>query len=434
MSGYFSYMSDQSSALTRRALLGSAAAASALLTTGKTPLAAAPAAAKPLGLKSMTTGAQPISAGERATRLARLQELMQQQKVAALLVEAGSTLDYFTGVNWWLSERVTAAVIPANGKIVIVTPFFERPSIEEMLQVPAEVRSWQEDESPYALIAAILNDGRLPAGALAADTNTRFFVFDTVSQALTTQRRVVSGTGLVRACRMFKSPAELALMSVANEVTLAALRYVHAHLEVGMRTADVSALMEQTTVALGATTPEFSLALLNEASAFPHGSKVPQTIRNGSVVLMDCGCIVHGYQSDISRTWVFGEPTARQRKVWDTVKRGQEIALETAKIGIPVGEIDVAVRTYYEAEGWGKHYALPGLPHRTGHGIGLEGHESPYLVRNDKTPLQAGMCFSDEPGIYIPGEFGVRLEDCWHMTEGGPKLFTPLARSLEDPI
>jgi Xaa-Pro dipeptidase len=273
----------------------------------------------------------------------------------------------------------------------------------------------------------------MPAGALAVDVNTRFFVFDTVVHALTTQRTVVSGTQLVRACRMFKSPAELALMSVANDVTLAALRYVHAHLEIGMHTADVVALMERTTVALGAT-PEFSLALLNEASAFPHGSKVSQAIRNGSVVLMDCGCIVHGYQSDISRTWVFGEPTARQRKVWDTVKRGQEIALETAKIGTPVGEIDAAVRRYYEGEGWGKNYALPGLPHRTGHGIGLDGHESPYLVRNDKTALQPGMCFSDEPGIYIPGEFGVRLEDCWHMTEAGPKLFTPLARSLDDPI
>jgi Xaa-Pro dipeptidase len=429
-------MSDKSTVLTRRALLGSAAAASALLATGKPPLAAAapgPAPTKPLGLKSMTAGAQPISAGERATRLARLQELMHQQNVAALLVEAGTTLEYFTGVNWRLSERVTAAVIPASGKIVIVTPFFERPSIEEMLQVPAEVRSWQEDENPYALIAAILNDRSLPAGALAVDVNTRFFVFDTVTKALTTQRTAVSGTELVRVCRMFKSPAELALMSIANEVTLAALRYVHAHLVVGMHTADVIALMDRTTAALGGE-PEFSLALLNEASAFPHGSKVSQAIRNGSVVLMDCGCIVHGYQSDISRTWVFGEPTARQRKVWDTVKRGQEIALETAKIGTPVGEIDTAVRTYYEAEGWGKNYALPGLPHRTGHGIGLDGHESPYLVRNDKTALQPGMCFSDEPGIYIPGEFGVRLEDCWHMTESGPKLFTPLARSLEDPI
>ena len=427
-------MTNKTTVLTRRALLGSVAATSALLTAGKNPLAAAaPTPAKLAGLKSMTTGAQPISAGERATRLAKLQDLMHQQGVAALLLEAGSTLDYFTGVNWRLSERVTAAVIPVSGKIVIVTPFFERPSIEEMLLVPAEVRSWQEDENPIALIASIVNDRSVPTGALAVDVNTRFFVFDTVVHALTTQRAIVSGVQLVRACRMFKSPAELALLKVANEVTLAALRYVHAHLDVGMHTADVIALMDGATAALGAT-PEFSLALLNEASAFPHGSKVSQSIRNGSVVLMDCGCIIHGYQSDISRTWVFGEPTARQRKVWDTVKRGQEIALETAKIGTPVGEIDTAVRSYYEAQGWGKNYALPGLPHRTGHGIGLDGHESPYLVRNDKTTLQAGMCFSDEPGIYIPGEFGVRLEDCWYMTESGPKLFTPLAKSIDEPI
>lgn len=232
---------------------------------------------------------------------------------------------------------------------------------------------------------------------------------------------------------MFKSPAELALLQTANDVTLTALRYVHAHLELGMRTADVSDLMDHATVALGAE-PEFSMALLNEASAFPHGSKVEQTVRKGSVILMDCGCTVHGYQSDISRTWVFGEPTARQREVWNTVKRGQEIALETAKAGLPAGAIDEAVRVFYESAGWGRNYALPGLSHRTGHGIGLDGHEDPYLVRNDTTPLQPGMCFSDEPGIYIPGEFGVRLEDCWHMTEQGPKLFTELARSIDNPI
>jgi Xaa-Pro dipeptidase len=200
-----------------------------------------------------------------------------------------------------------------------------------------------------------------------------------------------------------------------------------------MHADDVSDSMDRATRALGGA-PEFSMALLNEASAFPHGSKVAQTVRHGSVILMDCGCVVHGYQSDISRTWVFGEPTARQREVWNTVKRGQEIALQTAKIGTPVGEIDQAVRTYYEGRGWGKNYALPGLSHRTGHGIGLDGHEAPYLVRNDGTALQAGMCFSDEPGIYIPGEFGVRLEDCWYMTAQGPKLFTPLAKSIEDPI
>lgn len=358
---------------------------------------------------------------------------MQQQKIAALLIEPGSTLEYFTGVKWRLSERVTAAVIPATGKTFVVTPFFEQPSIQEMLQVPAEIRTWQEDQNPFALIAATLNDRAVPAGPVAVDANTRFFVLDAVTNALTQQRRLVPGHELVRSCRMFKSPVELALMQLANDVTLAALRYVHAHLELGMHTRDVSDLMDRTTAELGAT-PEFSMALLNEASAFPHGSKTVQTIRNGSVILMDCGCIVNGYQSDISRTWVFGEPTARQREVWNTVKRGQEIALETARTGVPVGDIDKAVRAYYESKGWGRDYALPGLSHRTGHGIGLDGHEAPYLVRNDATPLEAGMCFSDEPGIYIPGEFGIRLEDCWHMTEQGPKLFTPLAKSIDDPI
>jgi Xaa-Pro dipeptidase len=386
---------------------------------------------RPAELKSMTTAAKPISSQERAARIAKLQELMQKKKIAALLVESGSTLDYFTGVRWQLTERVTAAVIPATGQTVIVTPFFEQPTIHEMLQVPAEIRTWQEDENPFELIAKIVNGA--PAGPLAVEANTRFYVLDAVTKAFANQRQLVPGDALVSACRMFKSPAELALMQIANDVTLAALRYVHAHLELGMRTADVEELMDHTTVALGAE-PEFSMALLNEASAFPHGSKVVQTVRNGSVVLMDCGCVVHGYQSDISRTWVFGEPTARQREVWDTVKRGQELALETAKIGIPTGNIDKAVRAFYEQKGWGKNYALPGLSHRTGHGIGLDGHEAPYLVRNDPTALQAGMCFSDEPGIYIPGEFGVRLEDCWHMTDQGPKLFTPLAKSIDDPV
>ena len=200
-----------------------------------------------------------------------------------------------------------------------------------------------------------------------------------------------------------------------------------------MSSADISTLMDRTTAGLGGS-PEFSLVLLNEASAYPHGSLQVQTVREGSIVLMDCGCTVHGYQSDISRTWVFGRADARQRKVWNTVKRGQEIALETAKIGLPAGTIDDVVRRYYESEGWGPGYQLPGLSHRTGHGIGLDGHEPAYLVHGDTTPLQAGMCFSDEPGIYIPGEFGVRLEDCWVMTASGPKLFTPLAKSVDEPI
>jgi Xaa-Pro dipeptidase len=417
---------------TRRAALGLIVGTTAVAATSRVALAADDAR-RVTGLKSMTSGARPISPTERAARITKLQGLMQQQKIAALLVDTGSTLDYFTGVRWHLSERVTAAVIPATGKTVIVTPFFEQPTIREMLQIPAEIRTWQEDENPFELIAGVLNDRGAPAGPLAVDGTARYYVLDAVTRALQSRRPVVPAHELVRACRMFKSAAELALLQMANDVTLTALRYVHAHLELGMRTADVSDLMDQATSALGAES-EFSMALLNEASAFPHGSKIVQTIRKGSVVLMDCGCVVHGYQSDISRTWIFGEPTARQREVWNTVKRGQEIALETAKVGVPTGNIDKAVRVFYESKGWGKNYALPGLSHRTGHGIGLDGHEDPYLVRSDTTPLQPGMCFSDEPGIYIPGEFGIRLEDCWHMTEQGPKLFTALAKSIDDPV
>lgn len=418
--------------LTRRGALGALAAATAFAATSRLALAGN-GTPRVAGLESMTSGARPISPAERAARITRLQNLMRQEKVAALLVDTGSTLDYFTGVRWHLSERVTAAVIPVSGKTVIVTPFFEQPSIHEMLQIPAEIRTWQEDENPFELIAGVLNDRDAPSGPLAVDGTARYYVLDSVTKALERQRQVVPGHDLVRACRMFKSPAEIALLQTANDVTLTALRYVHGHLELGMRSADVSALMDQATAALGAE-PEFSMTLLNEASAFPHGSKLEQTIRKGSVILMDCGCVVHGYQSDISRTWVFGEPTARQREVWNTVKRGQEVALENAKVGLPTGAIDKAVRVFYESKGWGRNYALPGLSHRTGHGIGLDGHEDPYLVRSDTTPLQPGMCFSDEPGIYIPGEFGIRLEDCWHMTERGPKLFTPLARSIDDPV
>jgi Xaa-Pro dipeptidase len=390
------------------------------------------AASRAQGLQLLTTNAKPITAEEHAARIAKLQGLMQQRKVAALLVEAGSSLQYFTGIKWWRSERTTAALIPAEGKPVVVTPFFEEPSIRETLKVSADVRPWKEDESPFDLIARALRDSAAE-GPLAVEATTRFFIIDRVKQASGAGRDIVSGDELVRACRIIKSPAELALLQTANDVTLAAIRHIHGRIDDGMSGPDILKMLVAATEALGGT-HEFSLVLLNEASAYPHGSEKPQTIRKGSVILIDTGCSVHGYVSDISRTWIFGDPTARQREVWNTVKRGQEIALETAKIGVPVGAIDKAVRAYYEGRGWSKNYGLPGTSHRTGHGIGMDGHEPPYLVRSDTTLLESGMCFSDEPGIYIPGEFGVRMEDCWYMTEAGPKLFTPFAKSIEQPI
>jgi len=415
--------------MTSRRTFLRAAAGAPLLALGAPRFASPAAQSHP---RSLTGDAKPISADERRARMAKVQLLMEQRKTAALLVEPGATLEYFTGIRWRRSERITLAIIPAHGELLVVTPAFEEPSVRETLQVQGEVRPWDEHESPVDRIIQGLRDRDLVGGVLAAESTTRFFIVDGIRQA-SNAYDVVSGDPLVRACRMIKSPAELALMQLANDVTLAALRRVHAQVERGMTSATIGALMDRATIALGGS-PEFSLVLLNEASAYPHGSQQAQSVREGSIILMDCGCTVHGYQSDISRTWVFGQASARQRKVWATVKRGQQLALETARIDAPVGGIDDAVRSFYEREGWGPGYRLPGLSHRTGHGIGLDGHEPPYLVHGDETPLQAGMCFSDEPGIYIPGEFGVRLEDCWVMTAAGPRTFTPLAQSLDAPI
>jgi Xaa-Pro dipeptidase len=412
--------------LSRRIFLQGAASAP-LLASGS---ALSRASAAPL--KSLTGDAKPISADERRARIGKAQSLMAQRKVAALLVESGSSLEYFTGIRWHRSERTTLAIIPASGDVLVVTPAFEEPSVRETLQVGGDVRPWDEHENPFEKIVQGLKERGISSGVLAAESTIRFFIVAGIRQA-SSAYEIIPADPIVRACRLIKSPAELALLQLANDVTIEALRQVHAQVALGMSGADIMALMDHATLSLGGA-PEFSLVLLNEASAYPHGSVKPQKIREGSVILMDCGCAVHGYQSDISRTWVFGQPSARQRKVWDTVKRGQEIALQTAKIDVPVGSVDDAVRKYYESEGWGPGYKLPGLSHRTGHGIGLDGHEPPYLVHGDTTPLQAGMCFSDEPGIYIPGEFGIRMEDCWYMTASGPKLFTPLAKSLEQPI
>jgi Xaa-Pro aminopeptidase len=417
------------SRVSRREFLALSAAGAAIADPAGPP---AHASAPLSGLSSLTGNVQPIDSAEHGARLAKLQGLMQRHRTGALLIESGSTLEYFTGVRWWRSERTTAALVPAEGPVVVVTPAFEEPSVRETLKVPADVRPWKEDESPFALLAAAWRDHG-HGGPLAIEPTTRYFIVERVAAAAAAKPGIVPGDDLVRACRMVKSSSELALMQAANDVTIAALRYVHGHIRAGMHATDILALIVAATGQLGGS-HEFTLVLLNDASAYPHGSIKPQQVHEGSVILIDTGCSVHGYQSDISRSWVFGEISARQRELWDTVKRGQELALETAKPGVAAGAVDQAVRTFYEQKGWSRDYGLPGLSHRTGHGIGMDVHEAPYLVRNDTTPLQPGMCFSDEPGLYIPGEFGIRLEDCWYMTESGPKLFTPLARSIEQPV
>lgn len=356
---------------------------------------------------------------------------MREQGVSALLIEPGSSLVYFTGVRWSRSERLTCALIPAEGDICIVTPFFEEPSVRESLAEAADVRTWQEHEDPTALVAGWLRERKADKVVAIEETN-RFFIVDGLQRNLP-DATLRNGASVVRGCRMIKSPAEIALMQRATDITMAAYRHTIPRIETGMRPSDIGAIMHGATVALGGR-PEFALVLLGEASAYPHGSGKPQAVKAGEVILMDCGCTFEGYQSDVSRTFVHGEPTARQRKVWSQVKRGQEIAFEAARIGSTCGSVDDAARAYYVSLGYGPDYRLPGLSHRTGHGIGMDGHEPVNLVRGEATRLAPGMCFSDEPGLYIPGEFGIRLEDCFHMTEAGPKWFSSPAVSIEQPV
>ena len=383
-------------------------------------------------LANITGDVQPITVDERLARVAKAQDLMQKAGIDALLLEAGSALIYFTGVRWWRSERFTGAVIPANGDIAFVTPFFEEPSVRESMTFGDDVRTWNEHENPFDVVAGILADRGLKRGIIGVEETVRYFIVDGVRKSAP-DSSVVSGKDITRGCRMYKSDAEIALMQKASDVTMAAYRHVYANIDKSMLPSDISALMNQATSQLGGQ-PGFASVLLNEASAYPHGSGQPQRLQEGGIILMDCGCSVHDYESDISRTWVFGEPSRKQREVWDTVKRGQQRALETATVGTPAGRVDDVVRNFYESKGYGPDYKTPGLSHRLGHGIGMDGHEPVNFVRGEKTLLAPGMCFSNEPGIYIFGEFGVRLEDCLHITEDGPQLFSALSPSIDHPF
>ncbi|MEA3390400.1 M24 family metallopeptidase [Sphingobium sp. CCH11-B1] len=383
-------------------------------------------------LGALTGDIVPIGGSERADRLARAQRMMQAAGIDALLVEPGASLIYYTGVRWHRSERLTAAMIPASGTPLIVCPFFEKPSIDESLAIPAEVRVWQEDESPYAPIADFLTAKGLAKGRIGIEETVRYFAVDGLKAALPTATLVRDW--VTRAIRMRKTAAEIALMQKAADVTMATYRWTYPQVKAGMTPADIGALMSAATTQLGGKV-EFNLVLLGEAAAYPHGSGKPQTVRVGEVVLMDCGCTVEDYQSDISRTWVHGAPpTAQQRKVWDDVSRGQKIAIEAARLSVPAGSVDDAVRSYYERLGYGPRYALPGLSHRTGHGIGMEGHEPVNLVHGETTKLDVGMCFSNEPGLYLPGVMGIRMEDCFHMTAKGPQWFSTPPTSIDQPI
>ena len=398
---------------------------------GAALLGTLPLAAQPGG--AVAAPPPPIGPEERRSRLAKAQARLQALGFGALIVEPGASLDYLTGVQWRRSERLTAAVIPAIGAPIVVTPFFERPSVAESLKVPAEIRVWQEHEDPFALVADFLRDRRAAAALIALEESVRFFAADGLRHHLPAVR-LVSGNPVVRPLRMVKSPAELALMQHAATITAAALRQTHREVGLGMSNGEIGERFERNVRALGGGSP-WSLVLIDEAAALPHGTGRPQQVRRGSMVLMDCGCDVGGYQADISRTFVWdADPTREQRRVWEQVRRGQDIAMNAAKLGVPAGSVDDAVRRAYQRWGYGPGYRLPGLSHRTGHGIGMEGHEPVNLVRGETTRLAPGMCFSNEPGLYLPGKFGVRLEDCFYMTAGGPEWFTVPPPSIDRPF
>ncbi len=411
---------------------GLGATALGAMTFGKLAAANAMVSTPKQQLTNIVGDIQPISAEERRQRIAKAQSLMQKHNLAALVIEPGASMDYFAGVQWWRSERLTALVIPREGEIAVVTPFFEEPSVRETLAVGDDVRVWQEHESPFAQVKQILTDRKIKHGKIGFESTVRYFVLEGVMKALGNFQHT-SAEPVIMGCRMIKTAHELQLMHKANEITLKAYEHVWHQLEAGMDQQQVKSLMADAQSQLGGS-GIWNMALFNEASAYPHGTRQTQTIREGSIVLMDCGCNVHGYQSDISRTFVYGEPDAKQKKVWNLVREGQQLAFDTAKVGTPTGKIDDTVRKMYVSKGYGPDYKLPGLSHRLGHGIGMEGHEKVNFVRNETTPLAKGMCLSNEPGIYLPGEFGVRLEDCIYIGNEKAHWFTEPPESLEKPI
>lgn len=416
--------------LTKRDLFRAGAAAGAVgLMAGRAQAQPLPAG---VTLDDITGGVSPITTEERLARIEKAQRLMAENDIDALILEPGSAMLYFTGVQWWRSERLTAAVIPRRGGIGFVTPFFEEPSVRESMSFGEDVRPWHEHENPFQRVLSILKDRGIESGRIGLEETVRYFVVDGLKTA-SSDYEIVSALPVTLGCRMYKSAHEIALMKKANEITLKAYAHVWPQVEAGMTPADVEALMRKAQEELGGSST-WHLILMGEASAYPHGSGQEQRLEDGGVLLMDCGCAVHGYQSDISRTFVLGETNDKQRKVWETVRKGQDIAFEAARLGRPAGSVDDAVREYYESLGYGPGYKTPGLSHRTGHGIGMDGHERVNFVHGESTPLAPGMCFSNEPGIYIFDEFGVRLEDCLYMTEAGPAWFTQPPDSLDSPI
>jgi Xaa-Pro dipeptidase len=385
-------------------------------------------------LRSMKGQAKPITAEERRERQDKARRLMESNHIDALLLMEGTSLNYFTGIDWWGGERLFAMVLPAKGAALYMCPAFEEGRAREQIASapdgkPADVRIWQEDDDPYQRLAQGLKDRGISAGTLGMEETVRFLFSKGIAEAAP-RVNIVSGTPVTAGCRMVKSNAEIELMRLANKVTLAAYEAAYHALKEGMTQSAVENMITAAYTQLGF--PGEATVEVGEYSSFPHGSATPQVIREGTIVVIDDGCTVEGYQSDITRTFVLGKPSEKMKKVFDIVHQAQTAALKTARPGLECQAVDAAARKVISDAGFGPDYKY--FTHRVGHGIGMDGHEWPYLVRGNTTPLAANMTFSDEPGIYIRGEFGIRLEDDMHITENGAELFTPQSPSLENPF
>lgn len=373
----------------------------------------------------------PIGAEERKLRVAKAQKLMVEKNIQAIILDAGINMNYYTGISWHPSERSMLAIIPVKGEIHFICPAFEEDRFLEMAPAGTKVRTWEEDENPFALTTSVLKNLGIQKGLIGIDEFCRFFIFDGLRK--TSNFQFVNADAITIPCRIIKSPAEIALMQKANDATVKAIQAGIAALTLGCTPRQISQKIAQAHTEQGAV-HGFASVTFGVATSFPHGSSRKQILKNGDVVMLDCGCSVGGYESDITRTIVFGEPSEKQKQIWDLEKKAQQAGFEAAKLGAPAENVDHAARKVLVDAGFGPDYKMPGLPHRTGHGIGMSGHEWGNMVRGNKAPLEIGMCFSIEPTIAIPGEFGVRLEDCAYMTADGPKWFSKPSPSILEPF
>ena len=385
-------------------------------------------------LKSMKDQAKPIPLTERRDRQEKARRLMRANGIDAILLMEGTSLDYFSGIRWWGGERTFAMILPAKEKPFFVCPAFEQGrATEQIANSPQagdpDLRLWQEDDNPYQRIAQGFRDRHISAGTLGIEETVRYVFSNGIAKA-SPQLKLTSATPVTAGCRMVKSNHEIALMRLASKVTLAAYEAAYAALHEGMTQHDFSELIASAHSQLGFTGD--ADVQVGQYTAMPHGSVEPQSIRQGTMVWVDGGCKVEGYVSDISRSFVLGKATDDMKKVFDIVHRAQRAALKAAHPEEACGSVDAAPRKVISEAGYGSDYKY--FTHRVGHGMGMDGHEWPYLVRGNTTRLAQNMVFSDEPGIYIRGQFGIRLEDDMHMTENGAELFTPQSPSLEDPF